>query len=217
MGMGDALHRGLRKGCPWGERDMARLFRHRLHPFFLEIGLMKFVGVGGSWLSLGSAIRCQSDPPPPKWSGSHLKSLGNTERWLGLKSPLPRLPWPHSLSPGKMSLGRSPREGRTLKSQRWFWRPSLNRKGEAPQLQCVGEWVRRLPGGNTFLFLFLFPRSPALPWSSAGRGPFGSGAEGSWILPGGAQGSGHFQASAEAVPAACQVREGINLLFKAND
>ena len=215
MGMGDALHRGLRKGCPWGERDMARLFRHRLHPFFLEIGLMKFVGVGGSWLSLGSAIRCQSDPPPPKWSGSHLKSLGNTERWLGLKSPLPRLPWPHSLSPGKMSLGRSPREGRTLKSQRWFWRPSLNRMGEAPQLRCVGEWVRRLPGGNTFLFLF--PRSPALPWSSAGRGPFGSGAEGSWILPGGAQGSGHSQASAEAVPAACQVREGINLLFKAND
>lgn len=33
----------------------------------------------------------------------------------------------------------------------------------------------------------------------------------------GAQGSGHSQASAVAVPTACQVREGINLLFKASD
>uniref|UniRef100_A0A4W2GEY5 Milk fat globule EGF and factor V/VIII domain containing n=1 Tax=Bos indicus x Bos taurus TaxID=30522 RepID=A0A4W2GEY5_BOBOX len=152
MGMGDALHRGLRKGCPWGERDMAKTLQ--APPPSLEIGLMKFVGVGGSWLSLGSAIRCQSDPPSPNWSGSHLKSLGDTERWLGLKSPLPRLPWPHSLSPGKMSLGRSPREGRTLKSQRWFWRPSLSRKGEAAQLRCAGDFCdssQCLHGGTCLL------------------------------------------------------------------
>lgn len=196
-----------------------RLFRHCFHPFFLEIRLMKYVGVGGSWLSPGSVIRCQSDPHPhpPTTGVEALKPLEVSwrHRWLGLKKslaspPLAPQPEPWQNVPGEISQRRQDPE-----IPKVILETQLKREGGSSTAAVRREWVRRL-AGREHLSLPLSPSS-ALPWSSAGRAPFGRGTEGRQILPAGAQGSGHSQASAEAVPAACQVREGINLLFKASD
>lgn len=89
---------------------------------------------------------------------------------------------PHSLSPGKMSLGKSPKEGRTLKSHRLFCRGWSGFSGRGKRRSAQVSQSRACQGGAPFTFLF----SPfaALPWSSVGRGEVGKGTQGGWTLIG---------------------------------